>query len=221
MAKDKMFLFLLKNKKDKIKRTSLYRDFCSGGLRMVDMELTIRSLRLAWIQRLLFGNKGNWKQFRTTSLKNMVTSTFCSDVTDKYLGHIPEFYRDILIAFNEIKTLYNYDQGNDIILFNNKDILVDGKPLFLKEWFNKGIYTIQELLNENGQYLTFNEFQSKFHCKTNFLQFYQILSAIPGCLKDKARTLRQNPMLNYRENCTLLLLNQNTQIDLGKFKARD
>ena len=38
--------------------------------------------------------------------------------------------RDILIAFDEIKTLYNHDQGNDIILFNNKDILVDGKPIF-------------------------------------------------------------------------------------------
>ena len=28
-------------------------------------------------------------------------------------------------------------------------------------------------------------------------------------------------MLNYRENCTSLLLNQNTQIDLEKFKERD
>ena len=30
--------------------------------------------------------------------------------------------------------LYNYDQGIDTILFNNKDILVDGKPLFIREW---------------------------------------------------------------------------------------
>ena len=49
----------------------------------------------------------------------------------KYLTHIPTFYRDILIAFDEIKTLHNYDQGIDTILFNNKDILVDGKPLFI------------------------------------------------------------------------------------------
>ena len=34
-------------------------------------------------------------------------------------------------------TLYNYDQGTD------KDILVDGKPLFMKE-FIKGIHTIQQ-----------------------------------------------------------------------------
>ena len=33
----------------------------------------------------------------------------------------------ILIAFDEIKTLYNYDQGSNTILFKNRQILVDGK----------------------------------------------------------------------------------------------
>jgi len=76
----------------------------------------------------------------------------------KYLRHIPTFYRDILIAFDEIKSLYNYDQGTETILFNNK---VDGKPLFIREWFIKGIHMIQQLFNENGQYLTFQEFEAK------------------------------------------------------------
>ena len=50
--------------------------------------------------------------------------------------------------------------------------VVDGKPLFIKEWFVKGIHTIQQLFHENSQYLTFQEFQAKYHCNTNFLQFY-------------------------------------------------
>ena len=53
MVKDKMIRFLWKNKKGKIKRTSMYQDLSTGGLRMVDIELTIKSLRLAWIKRLL------------------------------------------------------------------------------------------------------------------------------------------------------------------------
>ena len=59
--------------------------------------------------------------------------------------------------------MYNYDQGNDTILFNNKDIMVDGKPQFIRECFIKGIHTIQQLFNENGQYLTFQEFQAKYN----------------------------------------------------------
>ena len=115
----------------------------------------------------------------------------------KYLKDIPTFYRDILIAFYEIKTLYNWDQGTDTIIFkvpevknncclferlfklkkngvflfgisfrhfNNKEILVDGKPLFIRKCFIMGFYPIQKLFNQNGQYLTFQEFQAKYHC---------------------------------------------------------
>ena len=48
------------------------------------------------------------------------------------------FYKKILEFFlNELKTLYSYDQKQELILFNNKDILADGKPIFLSEWFRK------------------------------------------------------------------------------------
>ena len=139
----------------------------------------------------------------------------------KHLTHIPTFYRDILIAFDEIKTLYSYDQGTDTILFNNRDILVDGKLLFIREWFVKGIHTIQQLFNGNGQYLTFKEFQSNYHCNTNFLQFYQILTAIPSRLKNRARAQGHNTSFNYGENRKFFLLNETSQIDFETYGARD
>ena len=43
-----------------------------------------------------------------------------------------------------------YDQEQDIILFNNKEILIGGKPIFLNEWFKKGIISIKDLLNDHG-----------------------------------------------------------------------
>ena len=123
----------------------MYKDLSRGGLRMVDIELTIKSLRVAWIKRLLFRDNCNWKVVPDYFLTNTEVSISCYD----YWGmHFPTFYRDILIAFDEIKTLYNYDQRTDTILFNNKDILVDGKPLLIREWFVKGIHTIQQLFNE-------------------------------------------------------------------------
>ena len=36
---------------------------------------------------------------------------------------LPSFYKYILEFFNELKTLYNYDRGQDMILFHNKEIL--------------------------------------------------------------------------------------------------
>ena len=82
MVKDKMFRFLWKNKKDKIKCTSMYQDLSTGGLRMVDIELTIKSLRLAWIKRLLFrDNCNNWKIVPDYFLTNTEALISCFVVT--------------------------------------------------------------------------------------------------------------------------------------------
>ena len=77
------------------------------------------------------------------------------------------------------------------------------------------------LTNQNGQYLTFQEFQAKYHCNTNFLQFYPIFNAIPVRLKNRARVLGQNLILNYRENWESFLLSETCQINFDTYRARD
>ena len=58
--KRKLFNFIWKKKKDKIKRTVLYQDLEEGGLRMTDVDLMFKALRLAWIPRLLNAGDKNW-----------------------------------------------------------------------------------------------------------------------------------------------------------------
>jgi len=69
-----------------------------------------------------------------------------------------KFCKDILTFFDELNSLYRYDYDNETFLFNNKEILVDGKPVFFKVWFSKGVVSVKDLLNESGQYLSFQEF---------------------------------------------------------------
>ena len=78
----------------------------------------------------------------------------------KDFDYLPRFYKDILLFFNELKVLYNYNNFSDMILFNNKGILIGGKPFLFEEWFNKGIRTIMHLLDINGNFLSFEEFKS-------------------------------------------------------------
>ena len=61
LVKTKLFKFLWKNKRDKIKRSGLYQDLDKGGLRMIDIEIMFKPLKLAWIPRLLSPGKQNWK----------------------------------------------------------------------------------------------------------------------------------------------------------------
>ena len=60
-VKTKLFSFLWKNKRDKIKRTGLYQDLGRGGIRMVDIDIMFKALKLAWIPRLLTPGNQNWK----------------------------------------------------------------------------------------------------------------------------------------------------------------
>ena len=108
-----------------------------------------------------------------------------------------------------------------MILYNNKEILVGGKPIFISEWFNNNILSIQDLLNSNGQFISYQEFKNKFACKTNFLQFYQVVSAIPKHLVTKAKSTVPPESELYTENSPLFQLDDQTAIHLGKAKTKD
>ena len=99
----------------------------------------------------------------------------------------PPFYQQILWYFLELKTLYESDIGQEMILFNNKEILVGNRPFFLKDWFDLGIVSIQDILRDNGKFLSFQEFQQIYKIKCNFLNYYQVVSAIPKHLLERAK----------------------------------
>ena len=108
-----------------------------------------------------------------------------------------------------------------MVLFNNKEILVGGRPVLIKEWFDSNILPIRDLPNSNGQLLSFEEFHNKYDCNTNFLHFYQVTSAIPKYLVIKARNTE--PLANelYRRNNFQSQLDDSTQIQLENAKTRD
>ena len=106
-------------------------------------------------------------------------------------------------------------------MFNNKDILVDGKPIFLSEWFRKGIVSINELLNETGNVLTFQEFRDKYSCESNFLQYYHGVSAIPNRLCFLAKCSDTINRSFFTQNDDIFSLNESTQINLFKAKSKD
>ena len=52
-----MYDFLWNSKPDKIKRSTLVKDYDQGGLRMIDIETFIWSLKASWIKRFLQSEK--------------------------------------------------------------------------------------------------------------------------------------------------------------------
>ena len=223
--KKKLFNFIWRKKKDKIKRTGLYQDLEKGGIGMVDVDLMLKALRLAWIPRLMTAGKRNWCTipnhcFRKRGGGGGLNFLLRCNYDTKYLEHLPIFYKNILEFFNELKTLYRYDQAEDLILFNNKEILVGGTSVYLSDWIKRDV-SIKDMLKEDGSYLSFQEFSEKFSRQTNFLQYYQIITAIPNHLLLKARLIDIVNKPFFTRNDPYFPLNNNVQINLEKAKSRD
>ena len=77
-------------------------------------------------------------------------------------------------------------------IWNNSLILIDNKPVFYHHWVQGGIAFINDLLDEEGKFYTYDYFINTFNIKTNFLEFYGVLISIK---KQWIQCLRN---LNYR-----------------------
>ena len=85
--------------------------------------------------------------------------------------------------------------------------------MFWKIWFEKGIYLVQDLLNEDGKFLSLQEFQDKFDLEIHFLQYFQMIAAIPSELKRNAYETQISPEDLFKTEDT-----QNLSFSLVKLK---
>ena len=216
LVKTKLFNFLWKNKRDKIKRSGLYQDIDKGRLRMIDIEIMLKALKLAWIPILLSSGRQNWRTVPDYYLRKLGGLNFLlkCNYDPTHLNFLPSFYQSILSYFHELKSLYNFDQTQGLILLNNKEILVEGKTLFFREWRDKGILSIQDLLDDTGHILSYPEFKTRYACRSNFLQYYQVISAIPKNLLNKAKTSAPVKKESYSAENGIIQLDKSTQLDL-------
>ena len=193
---------------------------------MIDFGMMLKALTLTWIPRLMkTSHNSNWCIIPKHYFKRMGGLDFllrCNYDTN-FFNYLPLFYKKTLEIFNESKTLHSYDQSQELILFNNKDILVAGEPIHLSEWFRKGILSINELLNETGNVLTFQEFRDKYSCVSNFfkgiIKLFVLFRNAYGLYLAKCSDTNKRSFFTQNDN--IIFLNESTQINLYKTKSKD
>ena len=218
-----IFKFFWKNKPDRIKREVLYQNIDKGGIKLPNIFLINKALRLSWISRLVADRPGNWKKIpqhfldKSGGIEFLIKCNYDDKSLDK---QIPAFYRNMLLYFKELKCLYDKENIEKYVLFNNKLILIDKKPVFWKSWYDNNIVTVQDLLKDDGTVMTYKDFSEKYkNVKSNFLQFYQMTSTIPKRLFVSGKNI--NVDKGILDNGKPVALGQNTEIDLCKMKCKD
>ena len=84
----------------------------------------------------------------------------------------------------------------------------------------KGIVRVHDLLKQNGTFFSHSEFTKRYNLNCNFLQYLQVVSAIPKRLLEKAKQ-NLDPKFTFSEDNTLFQLSSTIQVNLLKSRSKD
>ena len=126
--------------------------------------------------RLLF--RCNLKQQDTSRL--ILQDPFLKEI----IQHWTNFnYRDEHIDFSSACIWYN------------SHIRIENCPFFYRSWLSAGIKEIRDLLDNEQNFLSYNAFVDKYRIKTNYLEYYKVISAVAHYKKEHF-TVCKNPPPN-------------------------
>ena len=123
---------------DKVTRLSTINKCENGGLKMIDLESMIKSLRLAWQKRIFQCNSGAWRSFLRFSLEPFGgLFLFHCNYDIKEILISSKFYSELFQWWSEFRNVFDSRRECQYILWNNREIRVDNKPVFNKNFLNK------------------------------------------------------------------------------------
>ena len=177
------FKFIWKGKPDKISRKQVVCKYENGGLKMVDVRHFSRALKLTWIRRILSNSCEEVSHLMYAFLRPLITLEWGKgDIYFTKLSSMVKnsFWKEIFII---LASFIRHVQCTSLFwpatpIWYNSDVKLGGKGIFLKEWWDKGIRFINDLLDENGNILVREECENKFSIKIQFLHYYALCQII-------------------------------------------
>ena len=90
-------------------------------------------------------------------------------------GDFNPFWKDLISHWSDISASTQVELDTDDILkqtiWYNSNIKVNNVTIFYKEFYYHGIWYINDLMNEHGGILSYDEFKSLYQVNTNFVVY--------------------------------------------------
>ena len=208
------------------KRQALYQPLAKGGLSFPCFTTAVKALRLSWTGRILSDSNDNWKAIPNHYLEKHGGLSFLlkCNYDIKYLDNrLPTVYRELLRFFHELRSQYESPLKRDFILWNSIYLMEQYSVFCIQYSGNLGMTKrssfIKDLLSDSGDFLSFNQFKEKYNIETNFIQYYQMISAIPSILKQKSAEQGDSQM-NKLSTKNTFFLSENKLINFDEFRCK-
>jgi len=170
-----LYKFIWKSK-DRIKRNKLINNIEDGGMNMIDIVSQFESLKAIWVNRISQANSThNWSRLprfylNKIGLKVITLFNFCSEKLH-VLYEIPQFYREVIMAFSKAKVpnkiISRLDLLSQTIWGNHLLSIKKGKEnivLYFRNWIESGIIKLSDckfIGHEIDMNFLYNKVQNK------------------------------------------------------------
>ena len=174
-----IFDYLWVGKPEKISRKTMFKNYQNGGLKMIDIFTFEKSLKLAWLKRLVLQNDGAWLNLLTECVKNVrncisLGGEWCINILKKVNPFWKDVFKDwVLVCKNQVVT-----SNQDILrssLWLNNDINV---KMFFPDWFASGIQTVADIVDASGKVADLESIKRKFNLRINILNYYTVKKSV-------------------------------------------
>ena len=144
---------------------------------MICIKSMLQVQKVKWVTRLFLSCSKGWKAICLELLKPLGKELifFCNIEVLRLQVKVSNWLLDVLKTW-AIVTKQNETNIANQILWNNKNILFNGKTIFSQRIAEKGFVKISDILDEHGRPLRWK------HCKSNGLQFTEYFTLL-DCYK--------------------------------------
>ena len=161
----------------------MINDYDKGGLKMIDIQSFNESLKMKWTQGYLNNdNQGKWKLFVDYYLQKyggkglFLSNLKPQDVLQLNLND--PFLREIIEHWTNLNYREKSLDFNSMVLWHNSLFRIENRPFFYRSWFKAGVKEVKDLLNKDQTLLIYNALIDKYNIKTNYLEYFKVISAL-------------------------------------------
>ena len=191
------YQFVWNKKRDKINRKTAHLSVRNGGIGLPELKTLAKSLKLTWIRKLL-STKHKWKSvamFRFPSLNYIEKSG------PELVSHFSKsnlFWNDVFHSYNcffyKTMSKNSCELLAEPVFYNNR-IQIGKNCIQGKKLIDKGIFCIAHFLLENGCFMSYDQFTTKYDININFVTYTGYVSSLREYVKKTKIPVRDNKYL--------------------------
>jgi hypothetical protein len=177
------FKFLWEDKPSKISKKVVCNSYNNGGLNMIDVYSFLSTMKITWLRKLV--DNSEWKKFTCAIYPSLLNiENLGCEYAQTAMHRIDNvFWKDVLKHYKKLYLKCHPESIHEFLsecIHYNSNITRGHKTIQLKEWINAGVLLVRHLLDENGNFMSFTEFQKCFSNikQTNYLQYAGLINAI-------------------------------------------